>query len=110
MQGASVDVVWIQNSRSPQARATTSKLRQETRARVDGISFQVDIKNPTHRDVSELPLNGIGLVDLTFDEPLVLDPYQQNPVTGGLTSIRPPYQRHRRCWHGARRVTHRREQ
>uniref|UniRef100_UPI003CF703ED elongation factor 1-alpha C-terminal domain-related protein n=1 Tax=Pseudomonas aeruginosa TaxID=287 RepID=UPI003CF703ED len=30
---------------------------------------------------------GIGLVDLTFDEPLVLDRYQQNPVTGGLIFI-----------------------
>ena len=50
---------------------------------MDGIQFQVDINNLTQRDVSELPLNGIGLVDLTFDEPLVLDPYQQNPVTGG---------------------------
>lgn len=47
----------------------------------------VDINNLTHRDVSELPLNGIGLVDMTFDEPLVLDPYQQNPVTGGLIFI-----------------------
>ncbi len=37
--------------------------------------------------MSELPLNGIGLVDLTFDEPLVLDQYQQNPVTGGLIFI-----------------------
>ncbi len=36
---------------------------------------------------TDLPLNGIGLVDLTFDEPLVLDPYQQNPVTGGLIFI-----------------------
>ncbi len=34
-----------------------------------------------------LPLNGIGLVELTFDEPLVLDPYQDNPVTGGLIFI-----------------------
>ena len=47
----------------------------------------MDINNLTQRDVSELPLNGIGLVDLTFDEPLVLDPYQQNPVTGGLIFI-----------------------
>ncbi len=54
---------------------------------MDGIQFQVDINNLTHRDVSELPLNGIGLVDLTFDEPLVLDAYQQNPVTGGLIFI-----------------------
>jgi sulfate adenylyltransferase subunit 1 (EFTu-like GTPase family) len=36
---------------------------------------------------SPLPLNGIGLVDLTFDEPLVLDKYQHNPVTGGLIFI-----------------------
>ncbi|MWL75416.1 sulfate adenylyltransferase subunit CysN, partial [Escherichia coli] len=43
--------------------------------------------NLTQRDVTELPLNGIGLVDLTFDEPLVLDAYQQNPVTGGLIFI-----------------------
>ena len=41
---------------------------KKTRARVDGIQFQVDINNLTHRDVSELPLNGIGLVDMTFDE------------------------------------------
>lgn len=34
-----------------------------------------------------LPLNGIGLVDLTFDEPMVLDKYQQNPVTGGMIFI-----------------------
>jgi sulfate adenylyltransferase subunit 1 len=26
-------------------------------------------------------------VDLTFDEPLVLDKYQHNPVTGGLIFI-----------------------
>lgn len=47
----------------------------------------MDINNLTQREVTELPLNGIGLVDLTFDEPLVLDPYQQNPVTGGLIFI-----------------------
>ena len=47
----------------------------------------MDINNLTQREVSELPLNGIGPVDLTFDEPLVLDKYQQNPVTGGLIFI-----------------------
>ncbi len=57
------------------------------RARIDGIRYQVDINNLTQREVENLPLNGIGLVDLTFDEPLVLDRYQQNPVTGGLIFI-----------------------
>ena len=60
---------------------------KKTRARVDGIRYQVDINNLTQREVENLPLNGIGLVDLTFDEPLVLDRYQQNPVTGGLIFI-----------------------
>ena len=47
----------------------------------------MDINNLTQREVESLPLNGIGLVDLTFDEPLVLDKYQDNPVTGGLIFI-----------------------
>ena len=42
---------------------------KKTRARVDGTQFQCgDINNPTQREVTELPLNGIGPVDLTFDE------------------------------------------
>lgn len=60
---------------------------KKTRARVDSVQYQVDINNLTQRDVEALPLNGIGLVNLTFDEPLVLDTYQQNPVTGGLIII-----------------------
>ncbi len=54
---------------------------------IDSIRYQVDINNLTQREVENLPLNGIGLVALTFDEPLVLDRYQQNPVTGGLIFI-----------------------
>lgn len=60
---------------------------KKTRARVDNVQYQVDINNLTQREVDNLPLNGIGLVNLTFDEPLVLDTYQQNPVTGGLIFI-----------------------
>ena len=60
---------------------------KKTRARVDNIQYQVDINNLTQRVVETLPLNGIGLVDLTFDEPLNLDKYQENPVTGGLIFI-----------------------
>jgi sulfate adenylyltransferase subunit 1 len=65
----------------------TSKWPVKTRARVDAIQYQVDINNLTQRQVDTLPLNGIGLVDLTFDEPLTLDAYQQNPVTGGVIFI-----------------------
>lgn len=54
---------------------------------MDSIAYQVDINNLTHREVDSLPLNGIGLVELTFDEPLALDSYQNNPVTGGMIFI-----------------------
>lgn len=57
---------------------------KKTRARIEAIRYQIDINNLTQRDVESLPLNGIGLVEMTFDEPLALDIYQQNPVTGGL--------------------------
>ncbi|TGH91651.1 elongation factor 1-alpha C-terminal domain-related protein, partial [Escherichia coli] len=60
---------------------------KKTRARIDAVQYQVDINNLTQREVDSLPLNGIGLVDVTFDEPLTLDPYQQNPVTGGMIFI-----------------------
>ena len=60
---------------------------KKTRARVDAVHHQVDINNLTRHSVEHLPLNGIGQVELTFDEPLNLDKYQQNPVTGGLIFI-----------------------
>jgi sulfate adenylyltransferase subunit 1 len=88
VQSASVDVVWMAEQALTPGQSYDIKIAgKKTRARVDAIRYQVDINNLTQREVESLPLNGIGLVDLTFDEPLVLDPYQQNPVTGGLIFI-----------------------
>lgn len=88
VQSASVDVVWMAEQPLAAGQSYDIKIAgKKTRARVDGIQYQVDINNLTQRDVDNLPLNGIGLVDLTFDELLVLDKYQQNPVTGGLIFI-----------------------
>lgn len=88
VQSASVDVVWMAEQPLAAGQSYDIKIAgKKTRARVDGIQYQVDINNLTQRDVDNLPLNGIGLVDLTFDEPLVLDKYQENPVTGGLIFI-----------------------
>lgn len=60
---------------------------KKTRARVENIQYQVEINTLTQRVTESLPLNGIGLVELTFDEPLVLDRYPQNHVTGGMIFI-----------------------
>lgn len=88
VQSAAVDVVWMAEQPLSAGQSFDIKIAgKKTRARVDGIQYQVDINNLNQREVEELPLNGIGLVDLTFDEPLVLDKYSQNPVTGGLIFI-----------------------
>lgn len=88
VQRASVDVVWMAEQPLQPGQSYEIKIAgKKTRARVDGIEYQVDINNLTHREADSLPLNGIGLVDLTFDEPLALDAYQLNPVTGGMIFI-----------------------
>jgi sulfate adenylyltransferase subunit 1 len=88
VQSAAVDVVWMAEQPLSPGQSYDIKIAgKKTRARVDGIQYQVDINNLAQHSVTELPLNGIGLVDFTFDEPLVLDEYQQNPVTGGLIII-----------------------
>ncbi|MGK9174025.1 sulfate adenylyltransferase subunit CysN [Yokenella regensburgei] len=88
VQHASLDVVWMAEQPLTPGQSYDIKIAgKKTRARVDAIQYQVDINNLHQREVDNLPLNGIGLVDLTFDEPLTLDPYQENPVTGGLIFI-----------------------
>ncbi len=47
----------------------------------------MEINTLAQHPADTLPLNGIGLVELTFDEPLVLDSYQSNHDTGGLIFI-----------------------
>lgn len=60
---------------------------KKTRGRVEKVLHQVEINSLETRQVDTLPLNGIGRIEITFDEPMVLDSYQQNPVTGGMIFI-----------------------
>ncbi|WP_318368492.1 sulfate adenylyltransferase subunit CysN [Enterobacter sp.] len=88
VQSASVDMVWMAEQPLTAGQSYDIKIAgKKTRARVDAVQYQVNINNLTQNVVENLPLNGIGLVDLTFDEPLVLDKYQENPVTGGMIFI-----------------------
>ncbi|MGQ7789556.1 sulfate adenylyltransferase subunit CysN [Shigella flexneri] len=64
VQSASVDVVWMAEQPLSPGQSYDIKIAgKKTRARVDGIRYQVDINNLTQREVENLPLNGIGLVD-----------------------------------------------
>ncbi|MDX6840310.1 sulfate adenylyltransferase subunit CysN [Hafnia paralvei] len=87
-QGASVDVVWMSEQPLSQGQNFDIKLGgKKTRARIERIHYQVEINTLTQRAVESLPLNGIGLVELTFDEPLVIDSYAQNHDTGSFIFI-----------------------
>lgn len=88
VQYAQVDVVWMAEQPLVPGHSYDIKVAgKKTRARVDNIQYQVEINSLTQRVTESLPLNGIGLVDLTFDEPLLLEPYQQNATTGGMIFI-----------------------
>ncbi|QHM72221.1 sulfate adenylyltransferase subunit CysN [Mixta intestinalis] len=89
VQSASVDVVWMAEQALTPGQSFDVKIAgKKTRARVESIDYQVNINNLTHHhEIEALPLNGIGLVNITFDEPVAIDPYQHNPVTGGMIFI-----------------------
>ncbi|MEC5321282.1 sulfate adenylyltransferase subunit CysN [Brenneria populi subsp. brevivirga] len=88
VRNALVDVVWMAEQPLVAGQSYDIKIGgKKARARVENIQYQVEINSLTQRVTENLPLNGIGLVELTFDEPMVLDNYQQNHVTGGMIFI-----------------------
>ncbi|KAG4076159.1 hypothetical protein HA402_006376 [Bradysia odoriphaga] len=87
-QSALADVVWMAEQPLLPGQSYDIKVAgKKTRARVESIRHQVEINSLAQHQADVLPLNGIGLVELTFDESLVLDCYQQNHDTGGLIFI-----------------------
>ncbi|WP_074013355.1 sulfate adenylyltransferase subunit CysN [Candidatus Sodalis sp. SoCistrobi] len=88
VQNAQVDVVWMTEQPLVAGQSFDIKIAgKKTRARVDNIQYQVDINTLTQRVADSLQLNGIGLVELAFDEPMMLDKYADNPTTGGMIFI-----------------------
>src|SRR5476649_753942 len=88
VRNALVDVVWMTERPLVAGLSLDVKIAgTKTRARVENIQYQVEINSLTQRVVDSLPLNGIGLVELAFDEPMMLDKYPDNAVTGGMIFI-----------------------
>ena len=54
---------------------------------VQSIAGQLDVGNLTVADVTELKMNDIGLVNLMTAEPIVVDDYRDNRVTGSFILI-----------------------
>ncbi|NHB97946.1 sulfate adenylyltransferase subunit CysN [Photorhabdus stackebrandtii] len=85
---ALVDVVWMSEQPLVQGQNLDIKVAgKKSRGKVENIQYQVDITNLTQRVAVDLPLNAIGSVEFSFEEPLMLDSYQQNSDTGGIIFI-----------------------
>ncbi|WP_313685480.1 sulfate adenylyltransferase subunit CysN [Pantoea sp.] len=88
VQSATVNVVWMAEQPLQPGQSFDVKIAgKKARGRVEKVIHQFDINTLEKRSADSLPLNGIGLVEVTFDEPMVLDQYRQNPVTGGMIFI-----------------------
>ncbi|MTB66660.1 sulfate adenylyltransferase subunit CysN [Providencia sp. wls1943] len=87
-QHALVDVVWMSEQPLVQGQQVDIKVAgKRSRGKAENIQYQVDVNNLTQKVATELPLNGIGLVEFSFDEPLLLENYQNNGDTGGMILI-----------------------
>lgn len=85
---ALVDIVWMSEQPLAQGQSIEVKVAgKKSRARVENIRYQVDVNNLVQKVATELPLNAIGSVELSFDEPLLLESYQLNADTGGMILI-----------------------
>lgn len=85
---ASLDVVWMAENPLLAGQSYDIKVAgKKSRVRIERIQHQRDINSLEQRQSTELPLNGIGVVDVAFDEPLLFDRYQTNQDTGSFIFI-----------------------
>lgn len=85
---ATVDVVWMaENSLLPGQSYDIKVAGKKSRVRIEAIQYQRDINSLTELESNGLPLNGIGVIDVVFDEPLLFDRYQTNQDTGSFIFI-----------------------
>ncbi|WP_344823410.1 sulfate adenylyltransferase subunit 1 [Actinocorallia longicatena] len=83
-------ICWMDETRSlsPRAKLTLKHTTRTVRAMVKDVQYRLDI-NTLHRDeaASGLSLNEIGRVTLRVTQPLFVDDYGRNRLTGGFILI-----------------------
>ncbi|WP_159714659.1 sulfate adenylyltransferase subunit CysN [Blochmannia endosymbiont of Camponotus nipponensis] len=88
VQYALVDVVWMRKEELKKNQYFNVKTATKTvRAQVKNIEYQIDMHTLQPQDTKTIPLNGVGVIKLLFDEPLILDQYSRYPVTGNMIFI-----------------------
>ncbi|HEX4935261.1 MAG TPA: sulfate adenylyltransferase subunit CysN [Gemmatimonadaceae bacterium] len=89
-QDIDAQVCWMDESASlmPGRKYGIKHTTRWARAMVKELSYRIDV-NTLHRDetATELALNEIGRVQLRVTQPLFVDPYQQNRLTGSFILV-----------------------
>lgn len=82
------DVVWMTEQPLKAGRDYDIKIAgKKTLGRVESVRHQYDINNLSSYESSELPLNGIGLCEWTFNESVAIDQYLDCADTGGFIIV-----------------------
>lgn len=88
VQSALVDIVWMKTEALKKNQCFDVKITTKFyRVQIQKIIYQIDIHTFEHKNTDMIPYNGIGLIELLFDEPLMLDKYSNYPVTGSMIFI-----------------------
>lgn len=82
------DIVWMAEAPLEVGRQYDIKVAgKKTVGSISAIRHQVDINNLGTFDTDSLPLNGIGLCEVTLTESIAVDPYFNSSDTGGFIVI-----------------------
>ena len=82
------DIVWMAEAPLEVGRQYDIKIAgKKTVGNISAIRHQVDINNLGQFETASLPLNGIGLCEVTLTESISVDPYRHSPDTGGFIVI-----------------------
>jgi sulfate adenylyltransferase large subunit len=83
-------LVWMnQKPLEPNRSYLIKQTTQVTQARVREIRYRIDVNTLDHQPVRSLELNGIAVVAVEAQRPLLFDPYRTNRFTGSFILIDP---------------------
>lgn len=88
-QKISLDIVWM--GKDPIKIGQKYKIKicgKKVLAHIDNIQYQIDMNHlGEYKKVDHLPLNGIGVIDITVNEKIIVDKYFDNKITGSMIFI-----------------------
>lgn len=83
-------VIWFDEQELyPSRRYIIQTINDETYGSVTEIKYKIDINTAGKRNGKSLTMNDIAVCNLSFQAPLLLDPYKDNQSTGAFVMIDP---------------------